>query len=299
MKQSLATLAATIVSVFATLVPAAHAAQDVVGVFGLSHVSSTTALAVWVPVPEGQAVSGVRWYNSDDTAVFPVLSAVAGVVDAPERLAFAEPMASEVAGSAMGWSEAAFSSPIASATSGLYIVLRLPVGSTFAHAGSGGGAGFGYVHGDGQKRCWTTGDGETWSPFSVEFQVAIEPIFDSGKAGNVRVLKRPDPASVTANSGAVASARESMSALSVAPNPFNPQTQIKFALDRAGVVRLDVFDLRGARVRTLVDEPMEAGMHEIAWDGRNEAGTGVASGVYVVKLESGTLRQTARLVLLQ
>lgn len=175
----------------------------------------------------------------------------------------------------------------------------VPVGSAFAYAGSGGGAGFGYVQGDGQKRCWTTGDGEVWAPFSVEFQVAVEPIFDSGKAGNVRILERPDPANVTVSPNAVVAARESMSTLSVAPNPFNPQTQVKFALARAGVVRLDVFDLRGARVRTLVDEPMEAGMHEIAWDGRNEAGTRVASGVYVVKLESGTLRQTASLVLLQ
>ncbi|RLC30887.1 MAG: hypothetical protein DRH37_04330 [Deltaproteobacteria bacterium] len=299
MKLKLEKMVAILLVAFVSFVPAAHAAQEVVGVFGLSHVNSTTALAVWVPVPEGQAVSGVRWYNSDDAAVFPVLSVVAGVKEAPERLALAEPLAFEVAGKEMGWSEARFSAPVASATSGLYVILWLPVGSAFAYAGSGGGAGFGYVHGDGQKRCWITGDGEVWSPFSVEFQVAIEPIFDSGKAGNVRILERPDAASVTTSPNAVAAARESMSTLSVAPNPFNPQTQVKFALARAGVVRLDVFDLRGARVRTLVDEPMEAGMHEIAWDGRNEAGTRVASGVYVVKLESGILRQTASLVLLQ
>lgn len=68
------------------------------------------------------------------------------------------------------------------------------------------------------------------------------------------------------------------------PNPFNPQTTVRFELDRAGAVRLDVFDLEGHRVRTLVDGQREAGAHEAQWDGRDATGMAVASGVYLFQL---------------
>ncbi|MCP4573494.1 MAG: hypothetical protein GY838_14145 [bacterium] len=71
------------------------------------------------------------------------------------------------------------------------------------------------------------------------------------------------------------------------PNPFNPQTQIAFELERDGTaVRLDIVDLRGHRVRTLVDGPQSAGRHVVLWDGRNASGRQVASGTYLYRLRA-------------
>lgn len=72
----------------------------------------------------------------------------------------------------------------------------------------------------------------------------------------------------------------------VAPNPFNPRTDIGFTLARAGRVELAVYDLRGRLVRRLLDERLVAGAHARAatWDGRDERGREVASGAYLLRL---------------
>jgi hypothetical protein len=83
------------------------------------------------------------------------------------------------------------------------------------------------------------------------------------------------------------------------PNPFNPRTTIAFSLARRGVVSLAVYDVAGRRVRTLVDGSRDAGPHTVAWDGRNDAGVSVASGVYFCKLVAGEFSDTRKLVLLK
>jgi hypothetical protein len=69
------------------------------------------------------------------------------------------------------------------------------------------------------------------------------------------------------------------------PNPFNPGTVIKFDLGKRSAVKLEIFDLAGHRVRTLVDgRVMARGGHEEPWLGKDEAGRPVAAGVYVYRL---------------
>jgi len=75
--------------------------------------------------------------------------------------------------------------------------------------------------------------------------------------------------------------------ISLAPNPFNPSTTIAYELPAAGPMRLQVFDLRGRLVRTLVEESMAAGRHEARWDGRDNDSRGLPSGVYVSRLQAG------------
>jgi len=70
------------------------------------------------------------------------------------------------------------------------------------------------------------------------------------------------------------------------PNPFNPSTTIKYDLPRQAEVKLEIFDMLGRRVRTLVNQHQTAGRHAIAWDGRNEQGQVVASGVYIYQLRA-------------
>jgi hypothetical protein len=68
------------------------------------------------------------------------------------------------------------------------------------------------------------------------------------------------------------------------PNPFNMNTTIRFDLSHAANVRLDIFNMSGQKVRTLVDESKSAGLHSIGWNGTNEFGAIVPSGVYLYTL---------------
>ena len=77
-------------------------------------------------------------------------------------------------------------------------------------------------------------------------------------------------------------------ALGAYPNPFTEALRIRFTLPAAAAVRLDVFDLRGRRVRTLLDGRLPPGAHTAAWDGRDAAGAAVPAGVYLYRLRAGT-----------
>ena len=68
------------------------------------------------------------------------------------------------------------------------------------------------------------------------------------------------------------------------PNPFNPVTTISFSMSQPGDVELKVYNVRGQLVRTLVNEPREAGVYEVRWEGRSDAGRDVSSGVYFYRL---------------
>jgi hypothetical protein len=83
------------------------------------------------------------------------------------------------------------------------------------------------------------------------------------------------------------------------PNPFNPETKIGYFLPRACQVKLGVFNVLGQRIRTLVNEYQTAGNGDVSWDGRNEAGEQVASGLYFYKLEAGDFVQTKKMVLIR
>ena len=71
------------------------------------------------------------------------------------------------------------------------------------------------------------------------------------------------------------------------PNPFNPKTTIEFSLDRDAQASIRVFDVRGRMVRTLVDSYLSAGRRSVTWDGLDDSGGPVASGVYFLRLEAG------------
>ena len=83
------------------------------------------------------------------------------------------------------------------------------------------------------------------------------------------------------------------------PNPFNPETVIKFNLPEASPVSLNVYNILGQVVRTLVDEELPAGIHSVTWDGRNGQGFDVASGVYFYRIKAGSFESTERMTLLR
>jgi 7,8-dihydropterin-6-yl-methyl-4-(beta-D-ribofuranosyl)aminobenzene 5'-phosphate synthase len=83
------------------------------------------------------------------------------------------------------------------------------------------------------------------------------------------------------------------------PNPFNSGTAISFALPRYAKVELALYNLAGQRVATLVQGAREAGVYTVRWDGRDEAGRELASGVYLYRLRAGTQEQNRKLLLLR
>ncbi len=83
------------------------------------------------------------------------------------------------------------------------------------------------------------------------------------------------------------------------PNPFNPTTTIAFELPSSTRVSLVVYDVTGARVRTLVDDVLPAGHRRVAWDGRNDHRDPVGSGVYFYRLATGNASLTKKMVLLK
>jgi len=88
-------------------------------------------------------------------------------------------------------------------------------------------------------------------------------------------------------------------ALRAWPNPFNPSTSVSFSLAQAGRAQLAVYNVRGQRVRTLVDDPLPAGEHTAVWNGRDDAGRPCASGVYLLRLQTGATVQTSKVLLLK
>ena len=83
------------------------------------------------------------------------------------------------------------------------------------------------------------------------------------------------------------------------PNPFNPSTTLRFALATPEHARLDVYDLAGRRLRTLVDADLPAAEHEAVWDGRDDRGSVLPSGVYFARLTAGGFRSSQKLMLLK
>ncbi|RKY89822.1 hypothetical protein DRQ09_00755, partial [candidate division KSB1 bacterium] len=83
------------------------------------------------------------------------------------------------------------------------------------------------------------------------------------------------------------------------PNPFNPETKIRFQLPMASKVVLKVYNVLGQEVRTLVNKEMKAGYHSIVWDGRNNYGVRVASGVYIYRIKAGKFVASKKMLFLK
>jgi hypothetical protein len=83
------------------------------------------------------------------------------------------------------------------------------------------------------------------------------------------------------------------------PNPFNPETTIMFSTAHEGFVCINIYNIRGQRVRGLISEVRGQGNHTVIWDGRNDAGNLVGSGVYFYQMRTGCFVANRRMLLLK
>ncbi|HEX5133217.1 MAG TPA: FlgD immunoglobulin-like domain containing protein, partial [Candidatus Krumholzibacteria bacterium] len=86
---------------------------------------------------------------------------------------------------------------------------------------------------------------------------------------------------------------------SIHPNPFNPQTTVAYSLTGETRVRIAIYDVRGALVRLLVDESQAAGEHNALWNGVDDSGRPVTSGIYFVRMIAGSYKETRKIVMLK
>ena len=83
------------------------------------------------------------------------------------------------------------------------------------------------------------------------------------------------------------------------PNPFNVETIIEFTLSSASQVVLKILNLNGEEIKTILDEPRSAGLHQIRWDGKNHDNKLAPSGIYIYELKAGNLRKSNKMILLK
>jgi glycosidase len=83
------------------------------------------------------------------------------------------------------------------------------------------------------------------------------------------------------------------------PNPFNPSTLITYSLRQAGNVRIKVYDLLGREVATLVNQTQNTGTYKVSWNGKNNFGESVSSGIYFYSINSGSFVSTKKMILLK
>jgi hypothetical protein len=83
------------------------------------------------------------------------------------------------------------------------------------------------------------------------------------------------------------------------PNPFNPETRIEFSLPRASFISLEIYNITGSRVRTLVNERLTAGHKAVTWDGRDDLGNPVSSGIFIYRLRADHESITKKMLLLR
>ncbi|HEY4643214.1 MAG TPA: FlgD immunoglobulin-like domain containing protein, partial [Bacteroidota bacterium] len=83
------------------------------------------------------------------------------------------------------------------------------------------------------------------------------------------------------------------------PNPFNPTTSIQFEVPEFVKVKLQVFDMLGRRIRTLINTEMDPGVHVVVWDGTDETGQRVSSGVYLYRMRAGDFIRSKKMLLIK
>ena len=83
------------------------------------------------------------------------------------------------------------------------------------------------------------------------------------------------------------------------PNPFNPETEIKFSMADPGVVSLNIYNLKGQLVKTLVRGELDKGVHSVKWDGTDNFGKKTTSGIYFYKMTNGRYTSTKKMIMLK
>jgi len=150
-------------------------------------------------------------------------------------------------------------------------------------------------------------DGETWTTFTTENSglcdnkvnaIAVEKN-NTIWFGTDNGVSKYTGEVITTSVDEKVEMPETLPVIHSYPNPFNPSTTIEFTLPESGFATLEVYSISGQKVRELAADFMTAGMHSLAWDGRDGRGNAVSSGIYITRLVAGKQVAAGRMILLK
>jgi len=126
--------------------------------------------------------------------------------------------------------------------------------------------------------------------------IAIIPQFFVVQGGKLQVVSGAPPVSVEAEDPLIP---DEFIVHQNFPNPFNPETEIRFALTKDSHVVISIYNTLGQQIGTLIDTQYAAGFHSVRWDGKDRNGSPVSSGVYLYQIQAGEFSQVRKMSLLR
>lgn len=261
------------------------------GIAYISPIQEGSCLAVKVAVPEGQAVSGLKWFNGAADQAFSQALVASGADEFPPALTQAVGLAEDVQGAEQAWSEVTFSEPVASQSGNLFLILKYPTG--YAVPDSTTPLGIGFASQEGNGCYYVTSEGETWIKVASRCQLLLEPVFCLQDSTTLVKSNLPD------DQEPPQAELPKVFAVAAYPNPFNPETTIAVSLPQVADCSLKIYDLRGLLVRELFAGPVAAGIARFTWNGRDDRGQACSSGIYHALVKAGEKAINRRLVLIK
>ncbi|RKZ10531.1 hypothetical protein DRQ32_07045 [bacterium] len=259
-----------------------------------------SCIAVEIAMENGAALAGLQWFHNDGGQVFPKVVIVEGQAGSPPDLSQPGLILDQVTGVSMDWGQLTLSSPVTSSTGTAFAVFFFPPSVATTSLGDGGGPGIGLREtGTDNAPFYLSVDAAHWARFDPGFELGVQPML-AAMRGEV-----PSIAEVGVQVELPATIQLDLemapaTALGLpSPNPFNPRVTLSYMLAAPSVVDLKVYDVRGRLVDTLVSGSRAAGPHAEVWDGVDQSGRPVASGVYFARFEAGPVVQTQRMVLVR
>ncbi|MFO7659892.1 MAG: M14 family zinc carboxypeptidase [Candidatus Cloacimonadaceae bacterium] len=116
---------------------------------------------------------------------------------------------------------------------------------------------------------------------------------------NIKIISGSASCNVTANTDEIIPALPVTVLYPNFPNPFNPETTLKFSLSKGSKVSLDIYNLKGQKVRNLTHQFYSDGTHSLKWDGKDDHGVPLGSGIYFSRLASDSVTKTQKMILMK
>lgn len=260
------------------------ASVEVDAVLKLEPVGTESYVAATLELDQGQGLSGLHFYNNDALATFPRLILMEGVEGSPPDLANSALIILEIWGESLSWGEVTLPQTVGSSSGIIHFVFQLPANSTVTARGDGGGAALGVGPTGTGLPFYISPEGEEWIAFDPDYELAVEPVLTSAKGAPVTLASILESGGQEAKDGATPVKATLLH--DPYPNPFNPEVTIRFDLKQPAKVSMEIYDVRGRRVKSLLGDRWPAGRHRVLWRGRDHHGQSVASGVYFLTMQS-------------
>jgi len=268
------------------------AIPDVDGLAIVSPVQERSCIALRVDVPVGKALSGVQWFNGATDQTFPRILVASGSGETPPLYEDAMVLAEDVTGLYNAWSEMEFNAPVGSQSGTLFIILQYP--AFYVPPEEELSIGVGFREFEGESGYFVSRDGDSWYKLSSNYEFLLNPIYVDSDPTMVALSSPEVNPELIINEGLP----ESTSFMAY-PNPFNPTIQLQLELKESANCEMVVYDLRGRLVKEIHSGPLPAGTTVFQWDGRDNGGRRLSSGVYWTKVIAGDLSFTERMVMLK